>query len=94
MPAPIPNTYVAQTLIGARLIESLGPWMTLHLAWLCDGIGASFEEVASIVLDVGFDGQPGYVPGYGKILDPATCPPAQLPFLGQFVGVSIPQGAD
>jgi hypothetical protein len=31
--------------------------------------------------------------GWSALLDPDTCPPAGLPFLGQMVGVQVPPGA-
>ena len=42
--APIPNTYTPTTTFGAALIDAMGPWMTLHLAWFCDAIGAMADE--------------------------------------------------
>jgi hypothetical protein len=90
--APIPNTYTTTTLVGGQLVTAMGPWITLHLAWLLDAIGAMFQQVASLVYDVGTDGQAGYVPGYGTALDPTKAAGSELAYLGQFVGVQIPAG--
>jgi hypothetical protein len=53
-----------------------------------------FDQVATLVYDQGVDGDPDFIPGYGALLDPAICDPANLPYLGQFVGVLVPSGAD
>jgi hypothetical protein len=92
-PAPTPDTYTPQSAFGAILIDALTPWMTEHLAWVVDAIGTMADPLAAIVYDQGTDGEPGYVPGYGTIFDPATCPTDDLPYLGQFVGVPVPVGA-
>jgi hypothetical protein len=86
--------YLAQSQMGAVLIDALQPWMTLPLAWYIDAIGSMFDQVYTLTSDVGFDGDVGYVPGYGTIFNPLTCPADDLPYLGQFVGVSVPTGAD
>src|SRR5690242_9840580 len=77
-----------------RLSAALEPWMTDDLQTLVDAIGAMFEPVETLVADTGIDGDPGFVPGWGVVFDPDTCPPAQLPYLAQFVGAVIPTGAD
>lgn len=86
--------YLPSSQMGAVFIEAMMPWMTLPLAWYLDALGSMFDPVYTLVSDVGFDGDPGYVPGYGVIFNPITCPPADLPYLGQFVGVTVPSGAD
>lgn len=92
-PPPQPDTYTPATMFGEKFIEGLGPWVTLHLAWYLDALGAMFSEVTTLAYDQGVDGQPGYVPGYGTLFNAATCPVADLPYLGQYVGVSIPAGS-
>lgn len=79
---------------GARLFAMLEPWQTDDLARYCDAIGAMFDPVYQLVSDQGFDGDTDYVPGYGVLFDIDACPASCLPYLGQFVGVSIPAGAD
>lgn len=93
--------YPPTTLVGERLVESLDPLMTTQLAWVMDAIGVMFEQTAQMTYDRGIDDavdfvhgsgyvvEP-YVPGYGSLFDPATS--TQLPYLGQFVGVSVPDG--
>lgn len=99
-----PTTYTATTLVGQKLIDQLS-WFPGDSYWLpayFDAIGALFEETARIVTDIGVDGDPDYQTGYGSIFtvsprfagDTAICPTNQLPYLGQFVGVSIPADAD
>jgi hypothetical protein len=103
--APTPNTYTPVSTFGLLLIEAMGPWMTLHLAWLCDAIGVMVDPYYLLVTDVGADGDPDYLPGYGELfnIDPQpgepgygapTCPPEDLVYGAQFVGVPIPAGTD
>lgn len=99
-------TYTPTTLVGVQLANALTPWLNDQLSWYLDAIGAEFQQTASLVQDTGTDNTVGfnsaingygvipYVPGYGQIFNPNTCPSAQLGYLGQFVGVSIPQGQD
>jgi hypothetical protein len=91
--APTPDTYTPVTQFGAALINALAPWMTLHLAWVCDAIGVMADPLYTLVMDQGEDGDPGYVPGYGSLMDPTLAAAEDLPFLGQFVGVQIPVGS-
>ena len=106
---PIPDTYAPVTQSGAVLINLLAPWMTLHMAWYLDAWGAMFDPVYTLAVDTGYDdgstptigtvlaGLPvvsGYAPGYSILFDPTRCPAADLPYLGQYVGVQIPTGTD
>ncbi len=92
---PTPSLYPAAPgeLMGGHLVDALQPWMTTELSWYAIGLGTMFDAVANLVYDQGVDGQPGFVPGYGALLDPTNplCDPA---FLGQFVGVAVPAGSD
>lgn len=56
-------------------------------------IAAMFEPVEQLAAEEGSDGSPGYVPPYGQLLSVAECPENALRYLGQFVGVTVPQGA-
>lgn len=89
---PVENTYAAETIIGEKLIRAMQPWITLHLAWYLDAIGAMFQQCAQLVLDQGIDGDPTYLPGYGTLLDPTVATGQDLQYLGQFVGVPVPNG--
>lgn len=100
------TSYTPSTLVGEQAAQAMAPWLTPELALLLDGIGAMFQQTASIAQDVGTDNTVGfdpaingfdvvpYTPGYGTIFNPSTCPAADLPFLGQFVGVEVPVGQD
>jgi hypothetical protein len=55
---------------------------------LCEGIGAIFLELQEV-----FDPE-GDVPPVAPILSVDLCPDWALPWLAQFVGVSIPVGTD
>ena len=78
------------TIIGDRLYEMLAP-----LAYddesqgnavkvLCDAAGAMFEQVAQLV-EPGPNGEPAW----SVLLDIDRCPGYALPWLGQFVGVTV-----
>lgn len=86
-------SYTPTTIFGARLIAKLAPWATDDLARYADAIGVMFEQVLELAEETGTDGQAGYVPSWGKLLDPTLCPAKLLPYLGQFVGVTIPVGS-
>jgi Phage tail protein (Tail_P2_I) len=85
--------YTATSIIGRRLEPKLAPWMSEDLARLLDSIGYMAQPLAEILQEEGLDGEAGFVPAYGKLFDPDLCPAKYLPYLGQFVGVSIPVGA-
>jgi Phage tail protein (Tail_P2_I) len=56
-------------------------------AYLCGALGEILREVAEA-----FDPD-GDIPPIAPLLDPELCPEWALPWLAQFVGVAIPQGA-
>lgn len=84
-------TFEAKTIFGARLEARLEPWMTEDLARLCDGFGQMFQKVLEVAEEEGSDGEAGYVPAWGKLLDPTRCPYKDLGYLGNYVGVEIPK---
>lgn len=79
--------------LGALIGADLAPWMTDHLAWYVDSLAGMFEPTWDIVSEQGTDGQPGFLPGYGVLLDVDSCPASGLGYLGQYVGVAIPAGS-
>lgn len=85
--------YKATSIFGARLETRLEPWMTEDLARKCDAVGVIWQAMLEVAEETGEDGTAGYISAYGKLLDPATCPAKDLPYLGQFVGVEVPKGA-
>jgi hypothetical protein len=85
--------YIPVSTVGAVLVEALGPWMTDHFAMYLDAVGVMYDPVATLVQDQGDDGDPGFVPAWGSLFDVNLCPAADLPYLGQFVGVQVPVGA-
>lgn len=83
-----------------RLIARMQPWNTgpvldgaTDLERYLRAIAVMFEPLLAIAEETGSDGEDGYIPGYGKLFDPDECPVAWLPYLGRFVGVTIPTGA-
>ena len=79
---------------GARLRERtqpLAPADEQHdyaHAHLCEALGKPLEQVGQV-----FDPD-GDVPPLAPILDVDLCPAWALPWLGQIVGVQLPQGVD
>lgn len=82
------------TAFGDRLAGRLAPWLTDDLGTYAQAIGTMFDPLEQIVADVGMDGDPDYMPGYGVLLDIETCPTEDLGYLGQYVGVPVPVGVD
>jgi hypothetical protein len=78
---------------AALLYDALAPLATLdgqadwHLAHYCGAHGAMFQPVA----DVARDTPAG--PGWSAVLDLDRCPDAWLPWLAQFVGVTVVAGS-
>ncbi len=54
-------------------------------------LASMFEPTLELAQEVGTDGKPGYVPTWGRVMDPSICPNDALPWLAQFVGVAIPK---
>lgn len=79
---------------GQRLATAMKPWMTPSLEVVCAMIAAmGFNQALQLVEEEGAEGQPGWLPQWGRLLDPDLCPGPDLPYLGQYVGVPIPVGA-
>jgi phage tail P2-like protein len=85
---------------ATRLLEKMGPWLsgpetggvTDFGRWL-KAAAKPYEQVEAITEEVAEYETPGWVPPYAKLLDPETCPAEYLPWLGQFVGVTVKPGA-
>jgi hypothetical protein len=86
-------SYTPTSIFGARLVGKLAPWLTDDLSRYADAVGVMFDPVLELAEEEGTDGEPGYVPSWGKLLNPELCPAKFLPYLGQFVGATIPVGA-
>lgn len=83
-----------------QLIEAMEPWNTgpvingsTDAERFQRARAAPFEPVTILASEVGSDGEPGYLPAWGVLLAVELCPGYALPWLAQFVGVTIPQGA-
>lgn len=80
------------TAFGARLrdrTQPLAPEDARHgfaHAYLSEALSRPYEQVAEV-----FD-PPGDIPPVAPLLDPELCPVWALPWLAQFVGLSIPVG--
>ena len=88
------------TTLTQRLIKRMGTWNTgekhggkTDLERYLEAVAKPMEAVAEIAEESGEQGKAGWVPSYGVIFNPATCPAKFLPFLGQFVGVEVPKTA-
>lgn len=79
---------------GERLVAALGPWMTPSLEIACAAIASmGFNQAMALIEEEGTEGEPGWLPPWGRLFDPDLCPAADLPYLGQLVGVDVPLGA-
>jgi hypothetical protein len=83
--------YTPTTIAGKRLVEKLEPWITDDLARYADSIGQMFQSVLSVAEEEGNEGEAGWTPAWGKLLDPNQCPGSDLGYLGQFTGTEIPK---
>jgi hypothetical protein len=99
--------YEPVSVFGAALINTLQPWVTLHMAWVLDAIGVAADPWWTSILDQGVDDgltptvgtyvndlliTEGFQPGYGAALNPRVASGSQLQYLAQFVGVQLPSG--
>jgi hypothetical protein len=88
-------SFVIESPYGQLLYDEFPPAAQNDaLAIFCDAWGSMFDPVYTLVAEQGTDGDDDYVPGWGSLFDVTKCPTADLPYLGQFVGVSIPDGTD
>lgn len=78
--------------VGQQLFDMLAPWANDDMALYLDGIGRMFDPIALLVQEQGTEGDPDYIPAWGRLFDPDLCPAGDLPYLAQFVGVTIPVG--
>lgn len=92
---------VAAFAAGPPVLESFADSLydaVLPLAWLdasvgyalaqfCASIGVMFQDVDDVARDTA-EG-----PGWSAVVDLTRCPDAWLPWLAQFVGVTVPPGA-
>lgn len=78
---------------GVRLVAALQPWVTEDLEKVCAAIGAmGFNSLLELIEEEGTEGEPGWVPAWGKLFNPELCPPQGLQFLAKLVGVVLPVG--
>ena len=88
------------TTITERLIKRMSTWNTgpkvagkTDLERYLEAAAKPMEAVREVAEEAGEPGHSGWVPSYGVIFNPTTCPAKWLPFLGQFVGVEVPKTA-
>jgi hypothetical protein len=88
-------------IFGPRLIARMEPWNVgpvgpsgkTDLEILCESIGALFDPLLSIAEESGSDGEAAYIPAYGRLFEVKTATLAELRYLSNYIGVSIPAGA-
>lgn len=74
--------------VADALTDGLEVWLSPDLATYAQAIGRMFSQVETLSADTDTDD------GWSIILDVDRCPDYALPYLGQFVGVSVPIGTD
>ncbi len=63
------------------------------LELLAQVLGSMFEPTLELAEEAGSDGEAGYVPAWGTLLEVERAPLSALGYLGNYVGVTIPAGA-
>jgi len=83
-----------------RFVERMEPWNTgplyngeTALEIFIRAASKPYLSILEVCEEEGEQGEVGWVPAWGKLLDPLTCPAKYLPYLGQFTGTSIPKEA-
>jgi hypothetical protein len=84
-------TFTPTTIAGKRLIPKLEPWLSEDLEIYADSLSQVFQAVLEIAEEEGTQGEAGWVPAWGKLMNPLTCPGKYLPYLAQFTGTEIPK---
>lgn len=77
------------SVVQDRLSEELAPILTLDLTTYIIAIAAMFAQVEEYAVDQGDEWWQG---AYSNMLDVDNAPAKGLPFLAQFVGVTLPVG--
>jgi P2-related tail formation protein len=84
---------------GDDLNDDLEQWSNPDFLLFLQCLGAMFDPVYSIVMDQNTGGNwdtdpyfDGITPGWSILFSVNNCPTAFLPYLAQFVGVSLPFG--
>jgi hypothetical protein len=95
IPETIPFTIGVSppSLLGQRYVSKLTPWLTPDLELYAEAVGEAFQQVLELAEEEGEPGTPGWVPSWGKLLNPATCPEQYLFFPAQLAGVELPKEA-
>jgi len=84
--------------VASRAIERLQPYNVgptydgeTALEIFIQAIVYPWEKWLTIAEETSTQGEPGWEPGWSKLLDPATCPYEFLPYLAMYVGVELPK---
>lgn len=83
--------YTPTTILGKRYVQKLAPWITEDLERYADSIGLMFQQVLELAEEEGSQGEPGWVPAWGKLVNPTLCPGKYLFFPAQMAGVELPK---
>lgn len=76
-----------------QLIERTEPWSNADLEIFNKALAAMFEPLLDLAEETGSDGEPGYIPAWGKLFEVKTASLNELRYLANYVGVTIPEGA-
>lgn len=82
-------TYVCTSIYGKRREARLEPWLDPNgdLARLSDAAGVMWQGTLELAEEEGEDGTAGYIPAWGRLMDPVLCPNKGLAYLMQFLGI-------
>ena len=81
-----------------RFIEHMAPWNASSslessltaLEIYCLAISTPFETILELAEETGNQGETGWVPSWGKLMNVETCPYPYLPWLAMFTGTILP----
>jgi len=76
-----------------RLVQRMQPWLTTDFERYLVSIAQMYEPWLELAEERHSDGEPFFVPAWGSLFNPETCPFEALGYLAQYVGVKIPSGA-
>src|SRR5215468_578343 len=86
-PAPALESFAYNLYEGMEPVAWLDGTVGWSLAFFCGALGAMFQEVQDLARDSP-DG-----PGWSAVMDLDRCPDGWLPWLAQFVGVTVVPGS-
>jgi hypothetical protein len=86
----LPFIVGTEEAFGEHLALRLEPWLTEDLEIYARSIAQMFNRVLEVAEEAGSEGEPEWIPAWGKLLSVELCPPEALGYLAQYVGIELP----